>query len=54
MTCPICKKSNVTAGHILGHSTSDAKAQSSAHNGKLGGRPTKDKTTRKLKPKKTK
>lgn len=39
MNCPICKQKDISAAHILGHSKSDAKAKSSANNGKLGGRP---------------
>ena len=43
MTCPVCKKRNVTAGHILGHGKSAAKTASSRANAKLGGRPRKPK-----------
>ena len=39
MKCPICKSANVTAGHILGHSTSSAKTTAARKNAKLGGRP---------------
>ena len=41
MNCPVCKKRNVTAGHILGHGKSAAKTASSRANAKLGGRPRK-------------
>jgi len=43
MNCPVCKKHNVTAGHILGHGKSAAKTASSRANAKLGGRPRKPK-----------
>jgi len=39
MKCPICNASGVTAGHILGHSTSDAKARAARENAKRGGWP---------------
>ena len=43
MNCPVCKKRGVSAGHILGHGKSAAKAASSRANAKLGGRPRKTK-----------
>ena len=43
MNCPVCKKRNATAGHILGHGKSAAKTASSRANAKLGGRPRKPK-----------
>ena len=42
MNCPVCKKRNATAGHILGHGKSAAKTASSRANAKLGGRPRKN------------
>lgn len=39
MKCPICNATGVTAGHILGHSTSDAKARAARENAKRGGWP---------------
>lgn len=39
MNCPICQAKGVTAGHILGHSTSRAKTDAARENAKLGGWP---------------
>ena len=39
MKCPICNATGVTAGHILGHSTSDAKTRAARENAKRGGWP---------------
>jgi hypothetical protein len=51
---PEVKKYLKEIGSKGGQSKSAAKLAAVRENGKLGGRPTKDKTTRKLKPKKTK
>jgi len=48
MKCPQCGKRNITAAHIMGHSSwknpTERQRESSRINGRKGGRPRKNKT----------